>query len=222
MRRSVFCLCPPGRVSWTPRLIEAAVLGCIPVLLSDKYILPFADHLPYEDAIVRVPETSLDQLPAYLERAAADAEWIRGKQRALQKLVPMLVYDSEEGPMWRLLSQVLADKSGGCRHKEARGEGFRSSHLHLFQTVRSWKHYAAASKSRWRYHSGCHTFCWQTCLCAVFGRSEAAPLVGHWPAADGLCAATHPIHTHNAICSALLFERRPTTPTGCHCGSLSH
>ena len=35
MATSTFCLCPPGWASWTPRLFEALMFACIPVVVTD-------------------------------------------------------------------------------------------------------------------------------------------------------------------------------------------
>ena len=37
-----FAWCPPGWATWTPRLFEALLLGCIPALVADHNLLPFS------------------------------------------------------------------------------------------------------------------------------------------------------------------------------------
>ncbi|KAK4357696.1 hypothetical protein RND71_023306 [Anisodus tanguticus] len=49
MQRSIFCLCPLGWAPWSPRLVESLVIGCIPVIIADDIVLPFADAIPWED-----------------------------------------------------------------------------------------------------------------------------------------------------------------------------
>jgi hypothetical protein len=66
MSRSVFTLCPAGYGRWTFRLIEALLCGSIPVIISDGYILPFADKINWDKYVIRVPEIELMNLPIFL------------------------------------------------------------------------------------------------------------------------------------------------------------
>ncbi|EFH51603.1 hypothetical protein ARALYDRAFT_904882 [Arabidopsis lyrata subsp. lyrata] len=50
--RSIFCLCPFGWGIWSPRLVESAVSGCVPVVIANGIQLPFSE-------IVRWPEILL-------------------------------------------------------------------------------------------------------------------------------------------------------------------
>jgi hypothetical protein len=60
-RNSVFTLAPAGYGRWTYRFFQAIQWGSIPVLLSDDYIKPFSDVIPYRDFSVTVPEADLFQ-----------------------------------------------------------------------------------------------------------------------------------------------------------------
>ncbi|XP_004345782.1 hypothetical protein CAOG_06192 [Capsaspora owczarzaki ATCC 30864] len=55
LRSSTFCLCPEGWHAWTPRVFEAILSGCIPVLISDDLALPFESLIDYDAFIVRIP-----------------------------------------------------------------------------------------------------------------------------------------------------------------------
>lgn len=46
MDRARFCLCPRGITPGTRRVFEALARGCIPVVVSDNWVLPFASNLP--------------------------------------------------------------------------------------------------------------------------------------------------------------------------------
>ena len=50
MLRSVFCLCPAGWATWTPRVFEALALGCIPVIVGSPTTHTRAVAMPFEDA----------------------------------------------------------------------------------------------------------------------------------------------------------------------------
>ena len=53
---SVFCPCPRGDSAHTKRLFSTLAAGCIPVIISDKMVLPFAEHVDLESAVLRIPE----------------------------------------------------------------------------------------------------------------------------------------------------------------------
>jgi len=94
MAQSEFCLAPSGWQLWTPRLAQAAVAGCIPVILADGIVLPFEPHLThlYERAVLRLPQCELDSLEANL-RAVTLARR-QAMREALEQLWPALVYAS--------------------------------------------------------------------------------------------------------------------------------
>ncbi|KAL8160101.1 hypothetical protein V2J09_001638 [Rumex salicifolius] len=66
MQRAVFCLCPLGWAPWSPRLVEAVVFGCIPVVIADDIVLPFADAIPWEEIGVFVEEKDVPNLDSIL------------------------------------------------------------------------------------------------------------------------------------------------------------
>ncbi|KAL3655107.1 Glycerol kinase [Castilleja foliolosa] len=66
MQRAVFCLCPLGWAPWSPRLVEADVFGCIPVIIADDIVLPFADAIPWEEIGVFVAEKDVPKLDTTL------------------------------------------------------------------------------------------------------------------------------------------------------------
>eukprot|EP00850_Spirogloea_muscicola_P003209 SM000013S26378 [mRNA] locus=s13:65372:67766:- [translate_table: standard] len=66
MQRSVFCLCPLGWAPWSPRIVESVAFGCIPVIIADDIVLPFADAIPWRQLAVFVAERDVPQLDAIL------------------------------------------------------------------------------------------------------------------------------------------------------------
>lgn len=81
MQRAVFCLCPLGWAPWSPRLVEAVIFGCIPVIIADDIVLPFADAIPWEDIGVFVAEKDVPKLDTILTSLPIDE--ILRKQRLL-------------------------------------------------------------------------------------------------------------------------------------------
>eukprot|EP00466_Bigelowiella_natans_P009490 jgi/Bigna1/141101/aug1.60_g15809 len=93
MADSVFCLAPPGWAPWSPRIVEAAFLGCIPVIVTppsssdnhDSILLPFDNHLNYKGFSLRVSSDVVfaGRLLAVLEAVAAEPRRIARMRAAL-------------------------------------------------------------------------------------------------------------------------------------------
>lgn len=81
MQRAIFCLCPLGWAPWSPRLVEGVIFGCIPVIIADDIILPFADAIPWEKIAVFVAEKDVPILDKIL--CTISPEEILKKQRLL-------------------------------------------------------------------------------------------------------------------------------------------
>merc|ERR1711971_199591 len=48
MGSSHFCIIPEGTSSWTNHLYESFFAGCIPLILSDRFVLPFQDLIQWD------------------------------------------------------------------------------------------------------------------------------------------------------------------------------
>jgi hypothetical protein len=64
---SEFMLCPRGYCHTSFRLYEAMEMGCIPVYISDSFILPFSDEVNWTDAAVIVHESEIEKIPHILK-----------------------------------------------------------------------------------------------------------------------------------------------------------
>lgn len=74
MLQSRFCLCPSGYEVASPRIVEAIYAECVPVILSESYVLPFSDVLRWEAFSVRVEICDIPRLKELLE-AISDMEY---------------------------------------------------------------------------------------------------------------------------------------------------
>lgn len=73
MGMSHFCLIPMGTSSWTNHLYEAFFAGCIPVILSDDFEVPFQGSVPWQDLSVKWPMHEVAHgLYDYLKSFTAD------------------------------------------------------------------------------------------------------------------------------------------------------
>ncbi|CAJ1357417.1 unnamed protein product [Effrenium voratum] len=59
MGSSHFCLVPEGTSSWTNHLYESFFAGCIPLILSDRYVLPFQDLIDWPSLSIRWPQEAV-------------------------------------------------------------------------------------------------------------------------------------------------------------------
>ncbi|KAK9058621.1 hypothetical protein SSX86_023463 [Deinandra increscens subsp. villosa] len=69
--RSVFCLCPLGWAPWSPRLVEAAALGCVPVIIADGIRLPLDSAVPWPEISITVAEKDVGKLAGILDHVAS-------------------------------------------------------------------------------------------------------------------------------------------------------
>ncbi|KAL1526243.1 hypothetical protein AB1Y20_014963 [Prymnesium parvum] len=89
---SVFCLVPLGITATSRRLYEAIGAGCVPVILSDKYALPFVRNgnidAKWSQAVLRHSQANLESLPARLEALTDnDADGMRAAGREVHRQV---------------------------------------------------------------------------------------------------------------------------------------
>ena len=87
---STYCLCPPGWATWTPRLYEALLLGCIPAVIADDNVLPFARTLDYTQFAVHVPEKDANDLENLLP---TNEKHILELQQGVTKVYRAFIYN---------------------------------------------------------------------------------------------------------------------------------
>ena len=82
MNNATFCLIPRGRRLGSYRFLEAMEFGCIPLLLSNGWVLPFADKIEWQRASVQTDERLLTLIPTIV-REFTHEQIFKMKQQVL-------------------------------------------------------------------------------------------------------------------------------------------
>ncbi|KAE9599402.1 putative xylogalacturonan beta-1,3-xylosyltransferase [Lupinus albus] len=79
MLNSKFCLCPSGYEVASPRIVESIYAECVPVILSNNYVLPFSDVLQWDAFSIKVDISDIPRLKEILSAIPED-EYLRLKK----------------------------------------------------------------------------------------------------------------------------------------------
>ncbi|KAL4560852.1 hypothetical protein LXL04_033007 [Taraxacum kok-saghyz] len=115
--RSVFCLCPLGWAPWSPRLVEAVALGCVPVIIADGIRLPLESAVPWPEISLTVNEKDVGKLGRILDYVASTNLSFIQRNLWDRKVRQALLFhdDVEHGDaMWQIfvaLSERISSRS---------------------------------------------------------------------------------------------------------------
>ncbi|KAK7306887.1 hypothetical protein VNO77_44847 [Canavalia gladiata] len=62
MKKSKYCICPSGYEVASPRIVEAIYAQCVPVIMSQQYVLPFSDVLNWDSFSVQISVSDIPQV----------------------------------------------------------------------------------------------------------------------------------------------------------------
>jgi hypothetical protein len=82
LANSIFAFVPRGDALFSYRLAEAMSFGCIPIIVSDGWVLPFDRMVPWEHLGLRVHADAIPHLPAILSRFTPE-EIVSRQERVL-------------------------------------------------------------------------------------------------------------------------------------------
>lgn len=87
MRRSVFCVCPPGNTQDSARVWRAITFGCIPVTFFRAFDLPFQRHMgmPYADFVLNIQPDDYRQLNTRIQAILDNPSQLRRMQVRIVK-----------------------------------------------------------------------------------------------------------------------------------------
>lgn len=86
MKMSKFCICPMGYEVNSPRIVESIYNDCVPVIIADNFVLPFAEVLNWEAFSVKIKEKEVPELKKILtDISPARYRIMQGRLRHVRK-----------------------------------------------------------------------------------------------------------------------------------------
>ncbi len=100
LRNSVFGFVPRGDANFSYRLLEVMSFGCIPVILSDGWVLPFDRVVPWDTCSLRFSADAMPAIPDVLRSLGPD-------EVALRAAAVRRVYAKNFGDLKRIVRTLF-------------------------------------------------------------------------------------------------------------------
>lgn len=100
---SRFAFVPRGDALFSYRLLEAMSYGCIPIVVSEGWVLPFDRTVAWTDCCVNVHHEAVETLVAYLRGRRSSGDWERRATCAVRE------YERCFASMDRIVDTLLAE-----------------------------------------------------------------------------------------------------------------
>ncbi|XP_022655917.1 exostosin-1-like [Varroa destructor] len=117
MQNSTFCLVPRGRRLGSFRFLESLQAGCIPIVLSNDWRLPFDEVIDWSSATIRWDERLLFQLPHFLRTSGLTPSSPRVVKLRQQAQVLWRSYFNSIDKIVHTTLQIIADRVESERAK---------------------------------------------------------------------------------------------------------
>lgn len=100
--RSIFAFVPRGDANFSYRLLEVMSFGCIPVILSDGWVLPFDRTLPWPGFSLRFSADAIPTIPGIL--ASLGTEELTTRFAHVRR-----IYDAHFGSLDRIVGTLFGE-----------------------------------------------------------------------------------------------------------------
>lgn len=129
MSYSDFCVCPMGSSSWTLRLYDAILTGCIPVVVSDHVVFPWESRVAWKDAVIEWAQDEAAALPVYL--MSLSEKEVAGRRENVIRIRNRIRWDLQpgEGGAFDELAASLQERYAALSNSKMRRRTRRRLHL---------------------------------------------------------------------------------------------
>ncbi|XP_018495594.1 exostosin-1a [Galendromus occidentalis] len=153
MQNSTFCLVPRGRRLGSFRFLESLQAGCIPIVLSNDWRLPFDEVIDWKSATIRWDERLLFQLPHFLRSSGLTPDSARVAQLRQQSQILWGSYLNSIEKIVQTTLQIIADRVESEQAKSITSWNTFPGALHSVQSEFTWRRWNLPWNSCWSQQS---------------------------------------------------------------------
>jgi hypothetical protein len=112
LANSTFAFVPRGDALFSYRLLEVMSFGCIPIVLSDGWILPFDRTVPWQEFGLHVHAEAIPRIPQILSRLTPDDILARQEKT-------LAVYQTHLSSLEKIVATMIREAETLCRPQVA-------------------------------------------------------------------------------------------------------